>query len=81
MQLQEQTTPDGETLYVAREEAISGSEAPFFVAYTDPDAGRRWGYACGNCGSFDNAMDTMGRLVCNDCSNVHKPAEWDDAHE
>ncbi|PSP76341.1 GNAT family acetyltransferase [Halobacteriales archaeon QS_1_68_20] len=75
------STPEGETLYVAREEASRGSEGPFFTVYRTEDGTRRWGYQCGNCGSFETAMDTMGRIVCNDCPNIRKPTEWDAAHE
>jgi len=74
-------TPDGDTLYVDRGEADRGSEGPFYAVYRSGDGERRWGYVCGNCGSFSNAMDTMGRIVCNDCPNLRKPTEWDAAHE
>jgi hypothetical protein len=73
--------PDGATLYAALDEAERGNKAPFLVAYADPDRGDRWGYFCTNCESFDNAMDSMGRVVCNACSNYKKPDEWDAAHE
>ena len=73
--------PDGETLYVALDEAERGNKAPFLVVYTDQDRDDRWGYFCANCESFDNAMDSMGRVVCNVCSNYKKPDEWDAAHE
>lgn len=73
---------DGDdTLYVDRADGERGSEAPFFVAYADPDGERRYGFLCGNCDSANNAMDPMGRIVCNDCPNVRKPTEWDAAHE
>ncbi|MFB6211740.1 MAG: DUF5816 domain-containing protein, partial [Halobacteriales archaeon] len=36
---------------------------------------------CGNCETLNNAMDTMGRIVCNECGNTRKPEEWDAAHE
>ncbi|WP_245626069.1 DUF5816 domain-containing protein, partial [Haloparvum sedimenti] len=39
------------------------------------------GFYCGNCGSLDTAMDTMGRIECNECGNIRKPEEWDAAHE
>lgn len=73
--------PEGRTLYVARDEAERGSEAPFFVAYSDSDRASRWGFFCANCESFDNAMDSMGRVQCNVCSNFKRPDEWDAAHE
>jgi len=79
--MEAKTTTDGQTLYVAREEAERGSKAPFFVAYESADGEERWGYFCSHCESFDNAMDSMGRIECNACSNLRKPDEWDAAHE
>lgn len=73
--------PDGRTLYVARREAEKGSKGPFFVAYGDREADDRWGFFCSNCETFDNAMDAMGRIQCNACSNLRKAEEWDAAHE
>jgi hypothetical protein len=75
------TTEGGETVYVDRTRGERGSKGPFFVVYTSPDRETRWGYVCGNCESFDNAMDSMGRLQCNVCGNLRKPDEWDAAHE
>ncbi len=73
---------DGEgTLYVDRADAERGSEGPFYAVYTTPAATDRWGYFCSSCAGVDNAMDTMGRIVCNQCPNVRKPDEWDAAHE
>jgi hypothetical protein len=79
--MEARTTEDGEQLYVARKEAERGSKGPFFVVYEDPDRETRWGYFCGNCETFDNAMDSMGRIQCNVCSNIRKADEWDAAHE
>ncbi|WP_122090304.1 DUF5816 domain-containing protein [Halalkalicoccus subterraneus] len=73
-------TGDG-PVYVARDEAERGSDGPFYVLYRTPDREHRWGYLCGNCESSNTAMDTMGRIVCNDCPNQRKPTEWDAAHE
>jgi hypothetical protein len=71
--------PDRE-LYVSRE-ATTGQKGPFLVVYADPNGDERWGYFCTNCETFDNAMDTMGRVQCNECANVTKAEEWDAAHE
>jgi hypothetical protein len=79
--MEAKTTDDGQTLYVARSEDERGSKGPFFVVYRSEDRAERWGYFCGNCDTFDNAMDSMGRIQCNVCSNVRKPDEWDAAHE
>ena len=77
--MNERPGPDGETLYLSRE-AEKGNKGPFRVVYAEPD-GDRWGYFCTNCETFDNAVDSMGRIQCNVCSNFHKAEEWDDAHE
>lgn len=74
-------SPAGETLFVDREESERGSEGPFHVVYVTRDRERRWGYVCGNCGSFRTAMDAMGRIACTDCPNRRKPTDWDAAHE
>jgi hypothetical protein len=39
------------------------------------------GFYCGNCHTLDNAVDPMGRVQCNRCSNRTKAEEWDAAHE
>lgn len=75
------TTADGETVYVSREEAKTGSKDPFFVVYSDEDGESRYGYYCEFCERIDNAMDSMGRIECNVCGNIRKPTEWDAAHE
>lgn len=75
------TTPEGQTVFVARDETDRGSKAPFFVAYSDADRERTYGWCCGHCDGFDVAMDTMGRIECNACGNIRKPTEWDAAHE
>ena len=71
--------PSG-TLYVSRE-TERGSVAPFLVTYADPDGEERWGYFCTNCETFDNAMSSMGQIMCNNCENYKKADEWDAAHE
>ncbi len=81
MELESTTAPTGTTVYVDRTTADRGSKAPFFHVYETDAAEDRWGYFCGNCETFDNAMDTMGRIECNACGNIRKPDEWDAAHE
>ncbi len=73
-------TDDGETVFVAFDESDRGSHAPFYVAYTDPDRERRYGYFCGNCEGANIAIDTMDRMECLDCSNRRKPTRWDAAY-
>jgi len=78
--MDEQLGPDGQRLYVSPE-TERGNKAPFRVVYADADRTARWGYFCTNCETFDNAVDAMGRIQCNVCSNFHKAEEWDAAHE
>lgn len=75
------TTENGEAVFVAEDETRIGSKGPFFVVYRSDARDERYGYQCSNCESVDNAMDSMGRLVCNECGNMRKPDEWDAAHE
>jgi hypothetical protein len=79
--MESRTTESGRTVYVAEDERKVGSKGPFFAVYATPDREDRYGYFCSACGSFDNAMDTMGRIVCNECGNTRKPEEWDAVHE
>ncbi len=81
MTLEALTTNDGEQVYVDRRRAERGADGPFHVVFADVDGATRWGFHCGNCGTTDTAMDTMGRIQCNDCGNIRKPDEWDAAHE
>jgi len=74
-------TPNGDTVYVDTDEGEIGSKGPFYSTYTSDEGDTRWGWFCSNCETFDNAMDTMGRIQCNECGNFRKPDEWDDAHE
>ena len=59
------------------EQASYDLELPLVTAEGD----RRWGFFCSNCGTLDNAVDAMGRVHCNECSNRTKAEEWDAAHE
>lgn len=68
-------------MYVEDRPDRKGSKAPFYVAYADADRETRWGFVCGNCHTADNAVDSMGRVQCNECSNRTKAEEWDAAHE
>ncbi|UPM43198.1 DUF5816 domain-containing protein [Halocatena salina] len=77
--MEERTHPGGETLYVDFTQAERGSKAPFYVVYNTDQ--KRWGFFCSNCESFDTAVDSMGRIKCDNCSNLHKAEEWDAAHE
>lgn len=78
--MEARTHPTGQTLYVDFTRGERGSKAPFYVVY-NTDRERQWGFFCSNCESFDTAVDSMGRIKCNNCSNLHKAEEWDAAHE
>lgn len=72
--------PDGELLYVAFDEAVRASRGAFYPAYADREREELHGWMCGNCKSFDVAIDTMERFECADCGNRRKPARWDAAY-
>lgn len=80
VEVEERTTPGGETVFVAYEESVRGAEGPFYATYVDADRTKRHGWFCGRDESFDLAMDTMDRLVCNSCGNKSKPSRWDDSY-
>jgi len=71
---------DGETVYVDHATRETGSIAPFNVIYTDEDAEDIWGYWCSKCQQPANAMDSMGRIQCDECGNARKPTRWDSAY-
>ena len=79
--MESQTTESGRTVFVDELDAEVGSKGPFYAVYLSADRKERYGYLCSACGTLDNAMDTMGRIVCNECGNTRKPDEWDAAHE
>jgi ribosomal protein S18 acetylase RimI-like enzyme len=72
--------PDGESVYLDRTTQETGSTAAFYVVYTDDDAEDIYGYWCGKCETFANAMDAMGRIQCDQCGNARKPTRWDAAY-
>ncbi|AFK21172.1 N-acetyltransferase (plasmid) [Haloferax mediterranei ATCC 33500] len=73
-------TVDSRTVYVAFDESDRGSQAPFYVSYVDEERANRYGYFCGNCESFEVSMDSMGRVICNNCGNKRRPSRWDSAY-
>jgi len=75
------TGPDGQQLYLDATDGQRGSKGPFYAVYTDGSGDSRWGFWCANCETTDNAVDAMGRVHCNVCSNRTKAEEWDAAHE
>lgn len=68
------------TVYVALDEHKVGSKGDFYVCYRTEDRSARYGYFCDNCGSVNTAMDSMGRVQCNECDNTAKPTRWDAAY-
>lgn len=71
---------DDQTLHVDRNDSERGSEGPFYTVYTDEEHENRYSYLCGNCETLVTAMDTMGRLSCEECGNQLKPTRWDAAY-
>lgn len=70
-------TDDGETLYLAPDEADRGSEGAFVPLYRSPDREGLWGLLCEHCRSTAVAVDSMGRAECGECGNRRKPTRWD----
>ncbi|MFB6166201.1 MAG: GNAT family N-acetyltransferase [Haloarculaceae archaeon] len=73
-------TPNGTTVFVDHDEVERGSLGVFHVVFADGDREERYGYHCGRCDTLDTAMDTMGRIECNQCGNTVKPTRWDAAY-
>jgi N-acetylglutamate synthase-like GNAT family acetyltransferase len=71
---------DDRTVYVDRTTQETGSIAPFHVVYTGEEGDEIYGYWCANCEDTANAMDPMGRVVCNRCGNVRKATRWEAAY-
>lgn len=71
---------EGETVYVDHDNTETGSIAEFHVVYTERGGEQIYGYWCAECESLATAMDTMGRIQCDDCGNARKPSRWDAAY-
>ena len=71
---------DGRTVYVSMDEREQGTLGPFYVAYSSPDSADKYGYYCEHCGSIRTAMDSMGRITCEECTNERKPSRWDSGY-
>jgi ribosomal protein S18 acetylase RimI-like enzyme len=71
------TTADDETLQVG-DDPLQGTENAFVPTYRDDE---HHGFYCLNCKSTDVAADSMDRLRCQDCGNVHKAdADYDGSY-
>lgn len=71
---------DDRELYIDRSDSERGSDGPFYTVYADEERQDRYSYFCGSCESLITAMDTMGRLSCEECGNQLKPTRWDAAY-
>jgi ribosomal protein S18 acetylase RimI-like enzyme len=78
--VESRTGPDGQQLFVAYDESKRASKAPFYQVYEDRNHESRYGFLCGNCESFDVAVDAMDRVECTACGNRSKPTRWDAAY-
>ncbi len=76
----EQIEVEGQPRYIDPGESISGDEAPFLLVFEAEHREDRFGFYCTNCGSFTDSIDGNGKVVCEDCGNVHNPDEWDDSY-
>ena len=72
--------PDDRELFVNFSEGERGLRAPFYPVFGTRDLEDRYGWFCGDCESVDNAMDAMGRIVCNECGNKRKATRWDESY-
>ncbi|MFQ3317971.1 MAG: ribosomal protein S18 acetylase RimI-like enzyme [Natronomonas sp.] len=71
---------DDRELYIDRTDSDRGSDGAFYTVYTDEERDSQYGYYCGACDSLATSMDSMGRLVCDECGNQLKPTRWDAAY-
>lgn len=71
---------DDRELYIDRSDADRGADGPFFTVFTDEERDNKYGYYCGACDTLVTSMDSMGRLVCDECGNQLKPTRWDAAY-
>ncbi|MCU4801604.1 GNAT family N-acetyltransferase [Halobacteria archaeon HArc-gm2] len=69
--------PDDRELFVNFSEGERGLRAPFYPVFGTRKLSERYGWFCGDCDSIDNTMDSMGRIVCNNCGNKRKATRWD----
>jgi len=69
--------PDDRELFVNFSEGERGLRAPFYPVFGTRELQERYGWFCGDCESIDNTMDSMGRIVCNECGNKRKATRWD----
>ncbi|WP_254537681.1 GNAT family N-acetyltransferase [Halomarina litorea] len=71
---------DGRELFIDYNDSDRATLAPFLAVYADAGRDERYGYYCTNCEGVDVAVDTMGRVECNECGNTSKATRWDAAY-
>lgn len=76
----EEVESEDSTVYVDHHNTERGSLAPFSVVYTEREGEELYGFWCDNCGRLANAMDSMGRIRCDNCGNTRKATRWDAAY-
>lgn len=76
-ELEPRVTADGTEVFLDLDEPSRGTDGLFYAAYRTSGREHRYGWFCSNCESTDNAMDSMGRIVCNRCGNRRKATRWD----
>lgn len=69
--------PDGGEMFVSFSSAERGTIAPLYPVYRDRDLEQHYAYRCGNCGALATAMDSAGRLTCDECDNARPATRWD----
>ncbi len=74
------TGPDGQDLFVDYAAGDEGTEAHFYPVLAERDGSEPYGWRCGNCNALATAMDSSGRVTCEECDNVRTATEWDGAY-
>ncbi|WP_331235555.1 GNAT family N-acetyltransferase [Natronorarus salvus] len=70
---------EGRTIYLGEEE-LPGEQGPFYVAYEGEEREEPYSFACANCGTLVEAVDSLDRVECGECGNLNAPDEWDGSY-
>lgn len=76
----EEITVDGTTRFIDRSESVSGKKGEFVLVFETEQHEDRFGFYCVHCDSFTSSVDGLGKIVCEQCGNVHTPEEWDGSY-
>lgn len=76
----EEIDVEGEARFIDSEESIAGIEGEFLIVFETEERENRYGFFCTNCGTFTDSVDGDGKVVCEECGNVHNPDEWDGSY-